>query len=55
MIEVYDVSGKCVLTKTSDETLLELDISSFSNGMYLLKIKLDNDQYIIKKFMIHRK
>jgi PKD repeat protein len=54
IIEVYDISGKCVLTKTSNETLLELDISSFSEGMYLLKIKLNQNQYFTKKFMIHR-
>lgn len=54
IIEVYDVSGKCVLSKTSNETFLELDISSFSNGMYLLKIKLDNNQCIMNKFIINR-
>ena len=54
-IELYDVSGKCVLTKISNETLLNLDISSFPNGMYLLNTKFYNNQYVMRKFIIQRK
>ncbi len=36
--EVYDAAGKLVLTNNSTATISEINISGFSNGIYLLKI-----------------
>jgi len=32
--------------------LVRLDLSQFTNGMYLIKIKVDKSDYFTKKFMI---
>jgi len=38
-ISVYDVNGRLLLSKTCEQTLNTMNISSLSNGMYLIKIK----------------
>ncbi|NHN26094.1 T9SS type A sorting domain-containing protein [Flavobacterium jejuense] len=51
-IEIYDVQGRIVQTKKSNEKSTFVDISSFSNGIYFMKIKSEkgeNIEKIIKK------
>ncbi len=51
-VEVYDATGKLVISKTISESLLTLDVSELSNGMYLVKVKLDNSFYATEKLVI---
>lgn len=54
-IEIYDEFGKLVLSKTTVEPLLKLDVSTFHSGIYLVKVILKNHLYALDKFMIERK
>lgn len=53
-IEVYDALGKLLLTQTTTEPFLKLDVSDFNTGIYFLKVMLDNKQCIKQKFIIER-
>jgi hypothetical protein len=48
-VSIYDNAGRIVLSElwTSD-TLLQIDISSLSNGIYLLEIVTDSNRNILK-------
>lgn len=51
-IDIYDLSGSKVLSKESNLRHSNLNISNFPSGVYILKIKYDNEFYtskIIKK------
>lgn len=52
-VELYDATGKLVLVKEINESVLDLDISSLSNGIYLVKVRLENG-YAIEKLVIGR-
>lgn len=52
-VELYDGTGKQVMIKTSTESLLNLNISSLNNGIYLMKVKLE-EGYAIEKLVIRR-
>lgn len=50
-IDVYDISGRKLISKTFNESqsrLIELDFSSFSNGIYFLTINHSNQYPIVK-------
>lgn len=50
-IEVYDLTGKIILTKesfSSEETML--DLTSVSNGIYFVKIQFEN-QNVVKRII----
>ena len=47
-IEITSVLGKQVLTKTTNKTSLEIDISTFTSGVYFVKIKNENAEKTIK-------
>lgn len=53
-IEVYDELGKLLLTQTTTEPLLKLNVSGFNTGIYFLKVMLDNKRFIKQKFIIER-
>ncbi|WP_055446591.1 LamG-like jellyroll fold domain-containing protein [Lacinutrix mariniflava] len=38
-LSIYDINGRLLLSKTCNQDVNTIDISSFSNGMYLLKMK----------------
>jgi uncharacterized repeat protein (TIGR01451 family) len=47
-IEITSVLGKQVLSKTTNKTSLEVDISTFTSGVYFVKIKNENAEKTIK-------
>ena len=54
-IVLTDLSGKVYMTKNLDSnhsSLLNLNISSFQNGLYMLYIKGDNKQMVTKKISL---
>ncbi len=54
-IELYDALGKHMLTQTSTEPILKVNVSAFRNGIYLVKVVLDNKICAPEKFIIERK
>ncbi|MFZ4796677.1 MAG: peptide-N-glycosidase F-related protein [Bacteroidia bacterium] len=49
--QVYDLQGKLVYLKSTTDCLLDLDVTSFSKGMYLLIINMNN-QTLKSKFVV---
>lgn len=47
-IKVSDLSGKVILQITTSENSLNLDLSAFANGMYLVNVKQGTDQHTVK-------
>ena len=45
LIEVYDQTGRLVLSKMDDNSLLELDLSDQNNGIYNLIISYDSNVF----------
>ncbi|NNC51203.1 MAG: T9SS type A sorting domain-containing protein [Flaviramulus sp.] len=56
-IQVFDVSGKQVLTEhiNSDNNQFYFSTKSFSDGVYVVKIKSSNQQSFTKKIMVRNK
>lgn len=54
-IELYDEFGKLLFYKTTTEPILQIDVSNYSNGIYMLKIKIDSKHFTSQKFIINRK
>lgn len=54
-VEIYDPLGKLISSQSTTEPILKVDVSNYSNGMYTVKVVLDNNQSVIKKFIINRK
>jgi len=51
-VAIYDINGKQLLIKSSNESILEIDISPYSSGTYILKVEVDSkiyNQVIIKE------
>ena len=44
-----------MLTQTSTEPILKVNVSTFSSGIYLVKVVLDNKICATEKFIIERK
>ena len=54
-IVIYNIYGQAIKQFKDlnfDQTHLQLDVSNFENGLYLLKIKADNYRLISKRFVI---
>ena len=47
-IEVMDVLGKTLLTKTNHYSAAAIDLSSLSKGMYLVKVKANGQEKTVK-------
>ena len=50
LLQIFNNEGKIIYTQTNDHKNIELDISNFTNGKYLLQIIHDN-QIINKQFI----
>lgn len=51
-IEIFDLSGKLVQSIQTKENILSLDISTFNNGLYILKIyDKSQNKYYTEKFL----
>ncbi|WP_055442650.1 M28 family peptidase [Lacinutrix himadriensis] len=48
VLELYDITGKKILDKTSSGTKTVLDVSALSSGVYFLKIRTNNKYKISK-------
>lgn len=53
-IELYDASGRLVVSKTNREPLVKLDVSALDSGMYLVKIISGNSLYALDKVVIEK-
>ena len=51
-VQIYNILGKLIKTKTISIDNNKIDISSLSKGIYLVKINLEN-QMITKKLVKH--
>ncbi len=49
-MELYDITGKIILNKTSSESKIVLDVSALSNGVYFIKAR-SNNKYSITKIV----
>jgi hypothetical protein len=47
-VEVMDLSGKVLLTVDTNERFQQLDLSTLSAGLYLLKVRFNDKQYVNK-------
>ena len=50
-VTVLDLTGKIVLNKDANSNLEQLDVSSFKNGLYLLKISDENQMFYVEQFI----
>ena len=51
-VYIYDVFGRCILQKNFDNEMYGyLDIYSLQSGFYILKCVMEDDNFIIKKFV----
>jgi hypothetical protein len=48
LIQVYDVSGVQLLSKKSNQPIETIDLSKYGNGVYILKITINNKRYFQK-------
>jgi len=51
-IELFDMQGRKVLSKLSDEVLINTNVSNLNNGFYFLKIEEDGNQIHSEKLII---
>jgi hypothetical protein len=49
---ITDITGKIIYQKTSDKPVIAIDLSSQSKGIYLAKIKMQDEDVIYKKIII---
>lgn len=47
-IEVIDVTGRIVLSNTTSNNVVDVNISALSNGVYYVKVKSENTSEVIK-------
>jgi hypothetical protein len=47
-IELYDISGRRILTDVTSGNKVEIDLSEFTNGIYYLKITSENSAEVFK-------
>ena len=52
--ELYDVSGRVVMSKTTNEDFMQLDITSLSKGSYFIKIMNEKNIVTVKMVMISK-
>lgn len=50
-INIYDVYGRTVYSKTTTDNSLMVNMSSYSTGTYILKIKVGNDE-VVQKLLV---
>ena len=52
-LEVTDITGKLVYSKSNNQKQTEIDVSDFANGLYFCRISTGNDSYIKKFVVLH--
>ncbi len=50
-IELYDIFGKLLMEKKTNESIVTLDVSPYAKGMYLLRYTLSDDTQQTKKLI----
>ena len=50
-VTLLDLTGKIVLNKVANSNLEQLDVSSFKNGLYLLKVSDENQRFYVEQFI----
>ncbi len=50
-MEIYNVSGKLILSKAIDSRTEKVDVSGILTGMYILKVRQENNVRIEKLFI----
>ena len=50
-IEIYDVTGKIITSKSKPNSIETIELSGYSKGIYLVKIKSDNS-LLFKRFIL---
>lgn len=53
-IEIYNLLGEKVFEKSYQESLIKLDISKFEDGIYMIKIVIENKIFGAKNFLIEK-
>ncbi|MBK6986090.1 MAG: T9SS type A sorting domain-containing protein [Bacteroidetes bacterium] len=53
-IEVYDEFGKLLLVQKTTEPILQIPVDDFKNGIYFIKIVLDDKHITTQKFVVDR-
>lgn len=51
-VEMYDLTGKCILSENQLSTSHKLDVSNFSEGIYLVKSKSSNGETKTERVLI---
>lgn len=51
-VEVYNTIGQCLLSQTVQDHA-EIDLASFNNGMYFLRVS-NNGETVVRKFSVNR-
>jgi hypothetical protein len=52
IFHIYNSTGKSILSFTSNENYTELDVSSFPNGIYFMRIENDFSQELLSKRLL---
>jgi hypothetical protein len=53
-IEIYDEFGKLVWLQKTTEPMLLIPVNDFANGMYFIKILLDDKLITTQKFVVDK-
>lgn len=51
-IEIYNTVGQMVERVDADDDSVEINVSSYNNGVYLMKITLNNGQTFTEKVVV---
>ena len=51
-VEMYDLTGKCILSENKQSSSYKLDVSNFSEGIYLVKSKNSNGETKTERVLI---
>lgn len=52
-VEVYNTIGQCLLSRAVNETNTRINLSSFDNGIYFLRVN-NNGEVVTRKFSVNR-
>ncbi|TYC08829.1 T9SS type A sorting domain-containing protein [Bizionia gelidisalsuginis] len=44
-VTIYDINGRVLISKSNNDTMTTLDMTSFSNGIYLLRIQTKSGEF----------
>jgi PKD repeat protein len=54
-IEILDIQGRLMLSKTSNEKVFNIELTSLPNGNYLVNVLVDGNIYTTEKVVVERK